>query len=200
MKQMLNTVILTLTLGMASAAQAVLINFEGNIEFHNDVIYTYFTLDNDATNVRMWTDSFKNGENFDPITALWKDSGELVDENDDNDNIDTATQTRYDSGLVFGNLSAGDYVFTIATYNNFASGTMISDGFSFDNETAIPLAVWNQPANGVDMGTFWSVWFDGVSSARSDSPSVAVSEPSAIALMSFGLFGLLASRRKSSKR
>jgi len=195
MKKMLKKTLCTLALlAPISAANAALINFEGDIQYHNDVVTINFTLDNDATDVRVWTDSFESGTNFDPITALWRADGTLIEQDDDNPNVDPATQTYYDSGFTLPTLAAGDYFFTVATYNNFANGSNITDGFSFDNQTAIALADWDQPANSSDMGTHWSVWLDGVDSATNPNE---VPEPSSIALLGLGLLGLARFRKQS---
>ncbi|MCC2616434.1 PEP-CTERM sorting domain-containing protein [Aestuariibacter halophilus] len=178
----------------AGTAQAALINFTGNIANHNDVIRIDFTLLSDANNVRVWTDSHDGGVNFDPITALWDAAGNLLDENDDNDSIDPATQTVFDSGFTLPFLAAGNYTFTIATFNNFAAGSTLADGFSFDSETAIPLSQWCQPANDCNEGTFWSVWLDGVDSATNPGGGTPVPAPATLLLMAFG--GLLMARRR----
>src|SRR5690606_24486924 len=103
----------------AVPSQAALFNFTGHITNHNDVIQVAFTLNNDATNVRVWTDSFNSGTNFDPITALWTADGTRLAENDDNPYVGSG-QTHFDSGFILPILSAGSYIFTVATYNNFS--------------------------------------------------------------------------------
>ncbi len=191
----LSLALLTAGLLSASSAQAALINFTGTIDNHNDVISTYFTLDSAAADVRVWTDSFLDGVNFDPITALWNaDTGALISENDDNRAINPSTQTRFDSGFYLPTLDAGNYVFTVGTYNNFASGNNLSDGFDFDNQTAIPLEIWDQPFNSIDMGPNWSVWLDGVDSA-SNPDANPVPAPASLAIFALGIFGMVARRR-----
>ena len=185
---------------LSSQAHSAVFNFTGEIEFHNDVISTYFTLENDALNVRVWTDSFQGGENFDPITALWNaGSGNQIAQNDDNESIDPATQTYYDSGFSIPSLVAGDYVFTIATFNNFSNSSLLSDGFSFDSEQSIALSDWCQPSSSCGMGPKWSVWLDGVDSASVVTP---IPEPSTYALMlgGLGLVGFMAMRRREKQK
>lgn len=180
--------------GTASTANAANFDFNGNIANHNDVVIASFTLANDATNVKMWTDSYLSGVNFDPIVALWNSvTGALIQQVDDNSSI-APGQTRFDSGLSFANLAAGTYNFTVATYNNWAVGTNLAQGFIFDNQAPIALAVWNQPASHLNMGSYWDLHLSGV-----DTASVIISqvpEPTSIALLGMGLLGFAASRRK----
>lgn len=190
----LRLVIAACTFLCAANANAALFNFTGEIQYHNDVIYTYFTLNEDATNVRVWTDSFQERTNFDPITALWNaDTGALLAENDDNPNVNPSTQTFYDSGFTIASLAAGEYLFTVATYANFANGSNLSDGFAYDGQTPIAMADWCQPANYCDMGTSWSVWADGVD----DASNPDIPEPATIAMLGLGLIAFGVSKRRS---
>jgi hypothetical protein len=180
----------SLLLMFVGSAQAGLYNFTGNMKYHNDVIYTYFTVANDATNVRVWTDSFKEFTNFDPITALWTANGMLIAQNDDNPSVDPLTQTYFDSGFLLPNLAAGQYIFTMTTFPNFAQSSLLADGFNFDAQAAIPFKDWlattysNSGFNNI--GSFWSVWVDGVDQAS--NPSVPA--PAPILLFGFGLLAL----------
>lgn len=194
MKKTLRSVLLCLTLLGANAASAASFkfSFDGNFENHNDIARINFSLVNEAYNVKLWTDSFQDGANFDPITALWNQAtGELIDENDDNSEI-AQDQTRYDSGLAFFSLPAGDYFFTVAAFSNWAQGNNISDGFLFDGETPIALADWDQPANFQNMGAFWRV-------NLTYDDKVVINEvpvPAAVWLFGSGLMVLLGFNRK----
>ncbi|MBA5635824.1 PEP-CTERM sorting domain-containing protein [Duganella sp. LX20W] len=176
----------------AAPSHAADFNFSGTIRYQKDVIQIPFTLNQDATDVKVWTDSYLNGVNFDPITAVWKD-GLRVGQNDDDPTI-APGQTRYDSGLTFHSLTAGNYLFTIAAYNNFSNGLLLSQGFRFDHDDAIPLANWDQPASHRGMGPNWSVHLSGVDGATPPP----VPEPESYAMLVAGL-GLLAAvaRRKN---
>ena len=188
---------LVLVLSAAASAQATQFDFGGNISTHKDVIQINFELASNATDVKVWTDSFLGGINFDPITAVWSQTNtgwSLLGQNDDNATI-ASGQTYYDSGLTFASLAAGSYKFTIATYNNWANGTTLAQGFKFDDQTAIPLALWTQPANHGNMGTAYNVHLSGVTSAVN-----AVPEPETYAMLLAGL-GILGAvtRRKNRK-
>ncbi|MBM4300721.1 MAG: PEP-CTERM sorting domain-containing protein [Deltaproteobacteria bacterium] len=164
----------------AAGAQAGTFNFTGNLYFHTDVVYFNFSLANDATNVRVWTDSFQNAANFDPITALWTATGNLIAENDDNSSVNPLTQTYWDSGFILPTLAAGNYQFTVAAYSNFAKGSTLADGFSYDGQTPIPIEQHWVKAPG-----YYSVWFDGVDQATSNVPI-----PGAVWLLGSGLLAM----------
>jgi hypothetical protein len=185
MKKIFCSALFCLALAGANTANAAAFTFEGNIVNHNDVVTVNFSLNNDANNVRVWTDSFLNGANFDPITAVWNaTTGALIGQNDDDGSI-APGQTIWDSGLVFDFLAAGDYFFTVATFPNFANGGNIADGFAFDGDTPIALTG----------GTYWRVNLDGVDGA--DVSAVPV--PAAVWLFGSGLMGLLGFNRKRAQ-
>lgn len=118
---------------LAAQAGAVTFDASGSLVYHNDVSFVPFTLAQDAGDIKIWTDSFRNGLNFDPIIALWRD-GALLGENDDYPYF-TAEQTRYDSGLFFALLPAGSYEISITPFSNFTSGPRMEDGFAFSAQT-----------------------------------------------------------------
>lgn len=168
------------------ATQADMFDFEGYLDYHNDVDYYYFNLSTSSTLVEIWTDSFDSGAHFDPITALWDGpTGNLIAENDDNASIRPADQTYWDSGISLSSLSAGDYFFTIARYANFASGTNIADGFAYDGQTPSPLA------NGYG---YYHLNFSGVNNVIEPGPVVPV--PGAVLL---GILGLSTAAMKLRK-
>jgi hypothetical protein len=165
-------------------AMAADLSFSGNITYHNDVVRIAFTLDRDATDVKVWTDGFLDGVNFDPITAVWAvPSGQLIGRNDDDSSI-AAGQTYYDSGLVFATLAKGSYQFTISAFPNYPVGTLLTAGFQAQGEAGIPIADWCQPASDDcknQKGTFWRVHLSGVDAAA------PVPEPASVLLTALGL-------------
>jgi hypothetical protein len=214
----IKTILAVSLMAASSMASAATFTFSGNIANHNDVIRVDFNLAADATNVRVWTDSFLAtgptqtgpGTNFDPITALWNaDTGALIAQNDDNASIATG-QTYFDSGFSLASLTAGNYFFTMATYNNWANGTtgslspvagvVYSNGFNFDNQTPIAIADWNQPANsGNARGTFWRINLDGVDGATGPQNPNAVPVPGAVWLFGSAIAGFFGfGRRKQA--
>ncbi|MEF7612404.1 DVUA0089 family protein [Aquincola sp. MAHUQ-54] len=196
--QTLSAAAVACALSAVAPAQAAEFSFSGDIAFHNDVVRISFTLLTDATNVRVWTDSYgassPYGVNFDPITAVWDMSagGKLLDTNDDDGTIEPG-QNDFDSGLVFDELKAGNYLFTIATYPNWNKGEWLSDGFTYDGAAPIALADWDQPSSHFGMGTHWRVHLTGV-----DAATAPVPEPGSYALMLAGLAAVALRARRSS--
>ena len=49
--------------------------FPATSYLNTDIVEITFGLNADATDVKVWTDSFQSGVNYDPITALWHKVG-----------------------------------------------------------------------------------------------------------------------------
>lgn len=185
MKKFLAVALLSLS---AASANAASFTFTGNLENRNATTHFDFSLASISTSVRAWTDSFLSGVNFDPIIAIWQQVGsdyQLIGQNDDNSSV-VAGQTRFDAGLTFASLAAGNYRLTVAPYNNFARGTLFSQGFQFDSQ---PITSHGYAGN------FFRVNIDGVDSASPVSP-VPEPETYAMLLAGFGLMAGIARRRK----
>lgn len=205
MKKTLLKALLVIMLGNTCIANAASFTFTGNLTNHNDVVTVGFSIANDTTNVKVWTDSFLAtgptqsgpGTNFDPITALWNaDTGALLGQNDDNASI-APGQTYFDSGFSLASLAAGNYFFTMTTYPNFAVGSNISDGFALDSVAPILISDWDQPANPGNLrGTFWRINLEGVDSIT--QPPVATPLPGAVWMFGSALMGLVGFVRKKS--
>jgi hypothetical protein len=186
----------------AGGAQAADFTFTGNLTNNTDRVNIAFDLGS-PSDVRLWTDSWNSGQNFDPISALWVQAGNdytLVQEVDDDSSV-APGQGSYDTGLSIAGLVAGHYLYTVGAsfLTPFASGTLLSQGFTQDGTPPTPIALWNQPGydinNNDQKGTLYSILLSGV-----DSASVsAVPEPESVAMLLAGL-GLLAAatRRKSN--
>ena len=166
-------------LGLSSIAQANSYTFIGNLANYNDVVKINFSLAQAASNIRVWTDSFMSGDNFDTIVGLWNGtSGAKIAENDDNATIDSS-QTNLDSGFMLTNLAIGDYFLTFASFPNFSNGENFSDGFSNDSSESAPTT---------DSKTAYSVSIDGVELATDENSLSNVPLPSALWLFGTAIF------------
>lgn len=189
-----STAALLLVAGLASA-QAADYTFSGQIQYHNDLVQIDFSLANATSDVRIWTDSWMSGLNFDPTAALWVASGtdfSLLAFVDDDDTV-ASGQGYYDAGFHFGTLAAGNYRVTLAAAVNAPVGNLLSQGFLYDSEQPVLLSQWNQPTydpNANDQkGGFWSVHLSPVDFAA------PVPEPATWLLSAVGLVAMLWRRR-----
>lgn len=186
------TLALALATGLAApAALAADFSFDGDIRYHNDLVEVVFSL-NAAASVRLWTDSWQSGLNFDPQLTLWR-GGVLQAANDDDDSI-APGQGYYDAGLQLA-LAAGSYRLVLSAAGNDALGTTLAEGFSLGGEAPIALADWTQPSSDINLGDqkggAWRLQLSGVDQAA------PVPEPGVPALLAAGLLvlGWLARRR-----
>ena len=181
---------------LAAPAQAGDFSLAGDLQFHNQVLQFDFSLAQPGVDEKIWTDAWSSGLNFDPTAALWVAEGSdfsLLAEVDDDDTV-APGQGFYDTGFVLPTLAAGAYRLTLGAAVNAARGTWLSQGFLYDDETAIALADWNQPSfdpNANDQkGTRWQLHFSGVDRVS------AVPEPASALLLSLGGLALLAAARR----
>ena len=179
-------------------AQAASFSFAGNIAYSTDVVQVAFTLQSDGSQVRLWTDAWRDGLNFDPTLTLWirDDVGYTWVGDNDDDNIIDPAQGYYDAGLSLATLTAGQYLVTLGAAPNYANGTRLSQGFALDGSTPTLISLWNQPSYNVNAnnqkGTFWRLNLSGVDTAAT------VPEPATAVLILAGLSATLLSRRRMS--
>ena len=198
MNLILRTAVAAVALLATTLTQAADFTLSGTIHNHNDIVAIDFSLAASG-GVDIWSDSWQSGLNFDPTAALWVKSGAdftLLAAVDDDDTI-APGQGFYDTGFSLASLAAGNYRVTLGAAINAPVGALLSQGFSYDAETPIPLSLWNQPSydpNANDQkGGFWRLHFSGVDSVA------AVPEPSTWAMLAIGLVALgAAARRRES--
>lgn len=177
---------IALSFGAIASAQALNVAASGNLTLNISVADVPFTLVSGSSDIRIWTDSYDSGINFDPVVTLWQRSGAdytLVGSNDDDDIIG-AGQTSFDAGLSYSTLAAGQYLVSVTASPYFASSSLRSQGFAFDpafgpTDPATLISEWNQHSYDINTnnqkGTFWSL------------NVTAVPEPDAHALLALGL-------------
>jgi len=119
-------------------------SYTGHLEYHNQVEYLTIPIYAGLGNLRVWTDSYANSANFDPIITVWH-NGIRIGMNDDNSSF-TPFQTRRDSAIALPTLSWGSYLVTISAYPNFPVSNYLENGFAYDNQGPITIETWCQPA------------------------------------------------------
>lgn len=173
-------------------AQAANVTLSGQAAFHNDVVQIDFSLDTPGT-LRLWTDSWLSGINFDPTLALFNGSGLLIASNDDADIDFGAGPGYFDAGIRL-QAQGGSYRLTLSAAPNFAIGPQWQNGFALDGETPVAISQWDQPSRDLNAndqkGGFWRVQLQGVSQAA------VVPEPATAALLLAGLAAVAQLRRR----
>lgn len=144
----------------------------GTIVNHNDVVQIPITLTEQGS-LTIWTTSYGSG-GFDPIVTLWF-GGSMVGYNDDGYEWLDPAQGVYDSILGLPNLAPGEYLLTVTSYDNFANGTSLSEGFVYDGATPTPIEQWWSAGS----GNYTVHWTTG--------PVAAIPEPSSAAMLLAGL-------------
>ena len=197
------TALLGAALGLAClSVQAAEFQFSGDLYNNTDRVSISFEVIGNGT-VSLWTDSWNSGQNFDPISVLWRQSSDdyvLIQEVDDNDGV-ALGQGFYDTGMTFGSaLAAGHYLYVVGASfaEPFAKGNLLSQGYAQDGIIPTPIALWNQPSYDINAndqkGTSYSIRLSGVETA---TITTAVPEPTSTAMMLVGLLvmGGIARRR-----
>ena len=166
-------------LGLSSLAQANNYTFIGNLANNNDVVKINFSLAQAASNIRVWKDSFINGDDFDPVVGLWNGAtGAKIAENDENATIGSG-QTNFDSGFKLTSLALGDYFLTFARFSNISTGENFSNGFSNHSSVSEPT---------IDSKNAYSVNIDGVELTTGKNPLTKVPLPNALWLFGTAVF------------
>lgn len=185
---------------VAGSAHATDFSFAGNFTNDNQVQEFNFAIAGPATDVTLRTWSYAGGTNaagdeiarggFDPVVTLFNAStGDYIAADDDggsNVATDPNSGFAYDSFLM-DNLAAGNYTATLTQYDSFASGSLLTDGFSGSGHT--------------NFGSRDSHWAFDILNAESASAGASyispIPEPESYALLlaGLGLIGFMVRRR-----
>lgn len=187
------------------AAHADTFSFTGNFNQDDDVQLFHFTVGSTST-VTLRSLSYAGGTQadghvvarggFDPILALFDAAGNLIGQNDDdNDGVvppDAVTGQRYDTYLS-SLLGAGSYVVSVMQYNNFAIGPTLAAGFRRDGQGNFTATLnggcgasrFCDAANDA-RDSHWAFDIGGVNSAS----TVVTPIPAAMPLLLSGMAGL----------
>ncbi len=134
------------TVLFAGSAMATDFSFSGFLDADDDVQFFNFQVGT-TSNVTLLTYSYAGGTQadgnliieggFDPILALFDSSGTLINSNDDGSASDVGTSavtgSTFDTFLT-ATLGAGTYTVAVMQYDNFPSGSSLSDGFTYSGQ------------------------------------------------------------------
>lgn len=184
----------------SAAALGADYDFSGTFDYDNDILQFNFTV-NTAGNVTIFSSSWDDG-GFDPILAMWDAAGNLIAEQDDGHNIGftASNAVSYDHGdwdtYFTQSLAAGDYIATVAQYDNFANGGTLAAGFNHDGNPNFTFdngwgpqpyfnGIWDIP-NDPRTGD-WAFHILNVGDVIVVDPTIPVPVPGAFLLSSLGM-------------
>ncbi len=173
-------------------------DFSGDFVYHNDVLtVNFYGTAGDV--VTLFSSSWDDG-GFDPMLSLFDSAGTLLTWQDDGYNVGSTlsngisyTHGRWDSYYSWELPTSAVYTVALTTYYNYPLGNLAA-GFTYDAQSPIPIATWNQPANGIRD----SAYSFHVLNATEAIQTSGVPEPTSLLLLGAGLLGLGIVRRKKS--
>lgn len=205
MKKLITLAVLTGCLQMPTTTYSADFDFSGQFAQDNEVLRFNFSLGQSSI-VTLFTSSWSVG-GFDPILGLWDSTGQLLLEQDDSNLGGTLTSNgityhygEFDSYINLA-LDAGDYIATLAQYDNFSASTLLADGFLRDADPNFT-AAFDCPNGRFCQGSLldanddpvdpnrtpnWSLHILNVDTAR---PNAVTEPPTAMLLGLAGLFFL----------
>jgi len=222
MKKLFVVGVLVAMVGLsATRAEAANFSFTGNFTADDNVQLFNFSVGVSSTvTLRTW--SYAGGVNaagntiarggFDPILALFNaTTGALINENDDGSGVpvDPPTGVAYDT-LLSSLLGPGNYTVAVMEYDNFASGSNLSNGFSrsgqgnftasFGCPNTTSFADVSGSSPGCHRDNHWAFDILNVASAVVVPPTTGVPEPASLVLLGSGLAAAARQWRKRQAR